>query len=190
MSFVSRSAIFLLSLACAAVLQANVAPPGADQVKAELWSYFKNIEKNSPTVLGGLAKSPESMAAIKQRIDTMSDGEVAQFRKMMVEAPDWRVAPEAISTAFPPQMLDHIRNIGSAYNEKLPQAEKMRDEVRMLVRALRLAPEAKLVELGIDRATLGSIETALDNMNALQLAALHRRVTEATDWRQQSAVAI
>lgn len=187
MSFVSRSAMVLLSLACAAVLQANVAPPAPEQVKSELLSYFQNIEKNSPTVLGGLAKSPESMAAIKKRIDSMSDAEVAQFQKMMAEAPDWKVAPEAFASGFPPEMLDQIRKIGGSVQAELPQADKMREDVGLLVDVLRQASDAKLNELGIDRRTIESLEATLKGMDPVQLAMLQKR---ATDWRSRSSMAI
>ena len=187
MSFVSRSAMVLLSLACAGVLQANVAPPRADQVKSELWSYFQNIEKNSPTVLGGLSTSSESMTAIKQRIDSMSDREVAQFQKMMAEAPDWKVAPEAFAAGFPPEMLDQIRKIGGSVQAEVPASARMREDVRLLADVLRKTSDAKLNELGIDRRTIETLEATLNGMDPVQLAMLQRR---ATDWRSTSSTAI
>jgi hypothetical protein len=190
MKFMSRSLSLVLVCLCTAAAFANVAPPARDQVRAELSSYFKNIEKNSPTVLGGLAKSPEAMKAIQDRIATMSDEEAAAFQKMLAETPDWKLAPEAFAGAFPPEMLEQIKRVGVDYTQQVPKGEKMRAEVRTLVEVLKQVPDAKLLELGIDRRMIASLDTTFEQMTPLQVAMLQRQAGDTTSWREKSALAI
>jgi hypothetical protein len=92
-----RLGLLVLSCFWTFAAQASVAPTTGDgkpldakeraSVRAQLSSYFKDIEKNSPTVLGGLAQSPETMTAIQQRIDGLSDAELTRFRDLMAQAP-------------------------------------------------------------------------------------------------------
>ena len=161
-----------------------------EHVRAELRSYFKNIGKSSPTVFGGLAQSPEALQAVDERIASMSDAELARFQTMMAEAPDWKIAPEAIAKAFPPEMLDQIRKVGADYTARVPKGETMREDVQTLVRVLKLAPDAKLKEMGIDRTMLTSLEGTFAGMSPLQAAMLQRQAAEGTTWRENSALAL
>ena len=159
-------------------------------VRAELRSYFKNIGTNAPTLFGGLAQSPGAMKAIDERISSMSDADLARFQKLMADAPDWKMAPEAIARSFPPEVLQQIRKVGADYTARVPKAETMRQDVQTLIRVLKLAPDAKLKEMGIDRKMLASLEGTFSGMSPLQVAALQRQAFEGTTWRQNSVVAL
>lgn len=171
---------------------ANVAPdPKQDreQVRSQLASYFRDIGKNSPTVLGGLAKSPDAMEAIQKRITSMSDEELANFQKLIAQSPDWKLAPEAFAAAFPPDMLQQIRRVGNDYVQQLPAAGKMRDDVLSLVSILKLLPDAKLKEIGIDRKMVDTLASTFQAMSPLQTAMLQRQAGPGNAWREQSAIA-
>ncbi len=176
---------------------ANVAPAGASQtpagrerVRSQLSNYFKDIQRNSPTVLGGLAKSPDAMAAIQERIARMDDAELTRFQKLMAETPDWKVAPEAFAGAFPPEVLNQVRAVGADYAAQVPKGKIMRDDVRSLVSVLRMLPEGKFKELGIDRKMIESLDATFAGMTPLQLAILQKRVDESSPWREKSAAAL
>jgi hypothetical protein len=196
-----RLVLVVLSCLWTLATQASVAPPAADaakpldakskaSVRAELSSYFKDIEKNSPTVLGGLAQSPDTMAAIQKRIDGLSDAELTRFRDLMAEAPDWKVAPEAIASAFPPEMLNQINRVGAEYTAQVPKGDRMRDDVRTLVGVLKQLPDEKLQQAGIDRQMVASLEATFTEMSAMQAAMLQKHAGATSSWREQSALAI
>lgn len=187
MKVLSRALIFVLFASSVAVSAAVT--PRPDDVRTQLASYFRNIEQNSPTVLGGLAKSPEAMKAIQERIATMSDAEAAKFQKLLAETPDWKVAPEAFADAFPPDVLEQIRRVGADYAAQVPKAEKMRDEVRTLVEVLKHVPDAKLQELGVDRKTVNSLEETFAKMSPMQVAMLQRQTGDSA-FREKSALAV
>ena len=190
MKVLTRSMSVVLTVLCAGTLVANVAPAAPDQVRAQLSSYFKNIGTNSPTVLGGLAKSPEAMAAVQERIAKMSDAEAAKLQKLLSETPDWQIAPEAFAGAFPPEMLEQIKRVGAGYTAAIPKAEKMLDDVRTLVEVLKRVPDTRLQELGIDRKMIASLGTTFEQMTPLQVAMLQRQATDANGWNEKSALAI
>jgi hypothetical protein len=200
-----RIPIRLLSIALSllapfAAARAAVAPASAipktdltaadrELVRSELSTWFRNVEKNSPTVLGGLARSPESMAAIQKRIAGMGDADLARFRTMMAESPDWKVAPEAFAGAFPPEVLDQVRRVGASYAEELPKGEILREDVRALAQVLKLVPDSKLAELGIDRKMVDSLEQTFDGMTPLQATMLRQHAMGGA-WREQTATAL
>jgi hypothetical protein len=175
-------------------MRGSVAPDPAlnspDHVRAELRAYFKDIGKNAPTAFGGLANNPTALKAVDERIATMNDAELAHFQQMMKEAPDWKQVPEAIAKSFPPEMVEQIRKLGADYTARIPKGEGMRDDVQLLVRVLRQAPDAKLKEMGIDRKMLDSLEGTFNGMSPLQLAMLQRQAAEGTTWRENSALAM
>ena len=74
-----RKSMFWLTIAALIVLpmEGAVTVPDNTQVRNELSSYFGRIAENSPTVLGGLAKSPDTMNAIQKRIASMTDAELS-----------------------------------------------------------------------------------------------------------------
>lgn len=186
-----RSVSLVMMFLAAFSMHAALAPSSSiESVRAQLSSYFRDIEHNSPTVLGGLAKSPEAMAAIQKRIAEMSDEELRGFQKQIAAAPDWKVAPEAFAAAFPPAVLDQARRAGIDYAKQIPKGEVMRDDVRALTALLKLLPDAKLRELGIDRKMIASLEATFAGMTPLQVAAFQKHAAETTDWRQQSATAL
>lgn len=163
---------------------------GRELVRSQLLLYFNDIAKNSPTVLGGLSKSPETLKAIQERIAVMSDDDLARFQKMMADTPDWRVAPEAFASAFPPEVLEHVRRVGADYAKQLPEGETMRGNVRTLVGILKLLPDAKLAELGVDRKMVASLEETFTEMSPLQTAMLQKRMSEISPWGEKSATAL
>jgi hypothetical protein len=185
-----RSLLLTLIVVPALTLHAAVVPNGTADVRRELSAYFAGIDKNAPTVLGGLAKSPETMAAVQQRIATMSDAEVAEFRKMMHDAPDWKAAPELFAKSFPPEVLSQVRRVGSDYAARIPRGEEMRDDVRTLTKVLSLLPDEKLKELGVDRATVDALEKTIDGITPLEAAMLQRQLSERGPWEARSAAAV
>lgn len=200
MRILARFVSICLPLCFAAVALDAAAVPAArtkagplsdrEVVREQLASYFKSIDRNSPTVLGGLAKSPETMAEIQARIANLDDAELARIQKLMAETPDWKVAPEAFASAFPPEVLDQMRLVGADYAKQMPKGERMRDDVRTLVGVLKVMPDAKLAELGIDRKTIASLEATMDGMTPLQATMLQRRIEETSPWREKSATAL
>lgn len=179
-----------LFVAAAVPLRASVVPPGGTNVRQELAQYFANISRNSPTVLGDLASSPATMAAIQQRIATMSDEEVAKFGALMAQTPDWKAAPEAFAKAFPPEMLEQIRRVGDDTAAQVPRGEEMRDDVKKLTTVLKVLPDAKLKELGIDRKQLESLDATFGGLSPAEAAMLHRELSTAGPWDSKSAAAM
>ena len=193
-----RLALFVLSL-WAFAAQGSVAPATEGRpldaksrasVKAQLSSWFAEIDKNSPTVLGGLKDSADTMSAIQKRIDTLSDAELIRFRDLMAQAPDWKAAPEAIASAFPQEMLNQVNRVGAEYTAEIPRGEKMRDDVRTLVTVLKQLPDAKLKEAGLDREMVTALEATFTQMSPMQAAILQKHISEKGSWREQSAMAI
>ncbi|HSP17358.1 MAG TPA: hypothetical protein VLV78_21620 [Thermoanaerobaculia bacterium] len=170
---------------------ASAAPPSEatqrDQTRKELTSFFAGISDNAPGALGSIKKSPEAMAAVKSRIDSLSDAEVAEFSQFMREVPDWKSAPEMLARVLPAETLKKLEAEGSDFTARVPKAEKMRDDVRTLVATLKLLPDTKLEELGIGRAKLDEIDQSLQQLTTLQLAMLQRQVTRAGGWEQGAA---
>jgi hypothetical protein len=186
-----RSVSLAILVLAAFAMDAAVAPSsGIESVRAQLSSYFRDIERNSPTMLGGLAKSPEAMAAIQKRIATMSDEELRGFQQQIAAAPDWKVAPEAFASAFPPAVLEEARRAGADYAKQIPKGEVMRDDVRALARVLELLPDAKLKELGIDRKMIAALDATFSGMTPMQAAVFQKHTAETTDWRERSAMAL
>ena len=134
-----RKSMFWLTIAALIVLpmEGAVTVPDNTQVRNELSSYFGRIAENSPTVLGGLAKSPDTMNAIQKRIASMTDAELSKFGALMAQTPDWKLAPEALAGAFPPEMLDQIRRVAKNHAANVPNGEAMRDDVLSLVAVLK-----------------------------------------------------
>ena len=187
----------LITLATAALLfaalpaRSNVAPPAGTpstaQVRQELQSYFANIAQNSPTVLGGIAQSPATLAAIQKRIAGMSDEELRGFQKLMAEAPDWKVAPEAVAGAFPQQMLEQMKRVSNDVESRIPRGEEMREDVQTLVAVLKVVPDSKLKELGVTREMVNSLDGTFAQMTDMQAALLQKR---AGGWEASGADAV
>jgi hypothetical protein len=172
-------------------VRASVAPDNSpEHARAELRAYFKDIGKNAPTAFGELSQSPGALKAIDERLASLSDADLSRLQKMMADAPDWKAAPELIAKSFPPEMLQQIKKVGADYTARVPKAETMRQDVEMLVRVLKMAPDAKLKEMGIDRKMLASLEGTFAGMSPLQVAMLQRQAVEGTTWRQNSALAL
>ncbi|HEY5610699.1 MAG TPA: hypothetical protein VIL97_05810 [Thermoanaerobaculia bacterium] len=192
----SRRPVSLATLIFILILPASLFAAAAPQqrpreaVRAELAAYFRDIAQNSPRVLGGLAGSPETMTAIQQRIASMSDEELAKFEKLLADTPDWKVAPEAIASAFPPEVLAQVKKVGADYTDQLPKGDKMREDVQTLLGVLKLLPDAKLLDLGIDRKMIATLEETFTEMTPLQAAMLQKRAADTSSWREQSALAI
>ncbi len=182
--------LFLIPLAAggASVADARGALAREDARK-QLAEYFANVSRNSPTVLGGLAKSPATMKAIQERIASMSGEELDRFRTMMEQSPDWKLAPEAFAAAFPPEVLEQVRRVGGEVAADVPEADAMRDDVATLVAVLRQLPDGKLGELGIDRSMLGALEQTFSQMTPVQAALLHEKVA-ASGFDAGSAAAL
>ncbi len=185
-----RKAFLYLTIAALIVvlpMQASVAPQDNASLRRELSSYFTDIAKNSPTVLGGLSKSPETMRAIQERIAKMSDAELAQFRQLTAQTPDWKIAPEALASAFPPEVLEQVKRVGANYTENVPEGAEMREDVLSLVAVLKVLPEDKLKELGVDRQLVTSLEATFDQMSPLQAAMLQQ---QGAGWTPAAGAAI
>ena len=188
-----RKSLFCLAVAVLAValpLQSSVVPPDNAAVRKELSAYFSNIAENSPTVLGGLAKSPGTLNAIQSRIATMSDAEISKFRNLIATTPDWKIAPEALAGAFPPEMLEQMKRVGTNYAEGVPAGEEMRDDVLSLVAILKVLPDARLKELGVDRQTVTALDATFTDMTPLQVAMLQRKASETAAWGASGAAAM
>ncbi len=191
--------IILITTLCLVALPISAASiPDAPQPRAasatdarkELAAYFSNLERNSPTVLGGLASSPEAIEAIQARIASMSDAEVARFQKLMNEAPDWKAAPEAIAGAFPPDVLEQIQRVGEDYAARAPKGDRMRERARTLITVLEQMPDAKLAELGIDRKLVSSLEETFRRMSPLEATMLQARAGQKAPLDEKSAAAM
>ena len=189
-----RSLALAAMVAVPAVVQAASIPTGgtgsAAEARRQLSSYFANIKENSPTVLGGLAKSPDVMAAIQKKIASMSEQELLHYQKMMAVTPDWKLAPEAVVQAFPPEVLSHIKKVGADFVAESPEGKAMRDDVRTLVAVLKVMPDEKLAKLGVNREMVASLNATFEEMTPLQAAMLHRQATEGRPWDATSAAAM
>lgn len=190
-----RKSLYCMAIAALLVvmpLRAGVVTggPGNGDVRKQLSSYFAGIEKNSPTVLGGLASSPDTMQAIQSRIATMSDAEAAKFKALMEQTPDWKVAPEALAAAFPPEMIEHMKRVSADYSAEVPAGREMREDVLSLVAVLKMLPEDKLKELGVDRTMVASLEATFTEMTPLQAAMLHRKAGAEAPWDAAGAAAM
>lgn len=193
MKHAARSLCLLgMLVAPVASLHASAVPrtPTDADVRRELSTYFRNIEQTAPTMLGGVATSPAAMAAVQQRIADLSPEEVAAFKKMMAEAPDWKVAPEMIAKAFPPELIGQVKRVGADVAGRVSRAEEMREDVQTLAAVLKLLPDAKLAELGLDRAAVNSLAATVGEATPLQAAMLHREASEAGGWDARGAAAI
>ena len=185
---------FMFSLAIAALIvlpmQGAITTPDNKQVRKELSSYFGGIAENSPTVLGGLSKSPDTMQAIQRKIASMSDEELSRFGAMMAQTPDWKIAPEALAAAFPPEMLDHIKRVGTNHAANAPNGEVMRDDVLSLVAVLKVLPDEKLKELGVDRTLVGSLEQTFHQMSPMEAAMLQQHTSQTSEWEAAGSAAV
>jgi hypothetical protein len=66
----------------------------------------------------------------------------------------------------------------------------MRDDVRTLVTVLKLMPDNKLTELGLNREMVASLSATFNEMTPLQAAMLHRQAGASQPWDPTSAAAI
>jgi len=187
-----RCSLLLSLLAVPAALHSAAVPKALDnsQVRKELSGYFAQIAQNSPTVLGTMAKSPDTMAAVQKRIAGMSDEELSGFRKLMAETPDWKMAPEVFTRAFPPDVLKQIKRVGNEYVATASRGDEMRNDVKTLASILKLLPDAKLKEVGVDRTMLDSLEATFEGISPLQATMLHQKAGEVSAWDARSAAAL
>lgn len=191
----ARSSALALALCLfSAAAWASVAPTSEaaqrEQTRKELNAFFNGLSESTPGALGTIRKSPETMKAVRNRIAGMSDGEVAEFHQLMTEVPDWKSAPQTLAKLLPPETLKKLQADGADFTARVPQAEKMRDDVRTLVTALKLLPETKLQEIGVDRKKLDDIDQSLQQLTPLQIAVLQKQLTQAGGWETQGAAAL
>ncbi|MFA6957924.1 MAG: hypothetical protein WC538_18815 [Thermoanaerobaculia bacterium] len=188
------AAVVALALASGS-LMAAVAPAasraeGSGDTRAQLASYFDNIGTNSPTVLGALQKSPETVDAIRSRIDSMSDAEVAELQKMMAEMPTWEIAPEAMAEALPLDMRQQLTSAGRYYGTKAKDVQALRNDAFTLIAVAKLLPKEQLAKLGIDGKSVAAMETTLGSLDPLQTALLQERLARESQWATTSRAAI
>lgn len=188
---INRLLTLVTALVLAGAVTAGASVPAAQpDPRKELAEWFANVERNAPTVLGGLADSPETMEAIQKRIASMSDAEIARFRTLMSQAPDWKVAPEAIAAAFPPDVLAQIGRAGGDAAARSPKGERTREQLQALVTVLEQLPDAKLAELGIERKAVGSLGQTLARMSPLEATMLQARAGAKAPIDEKSAAAM
>lgn len=182
----------LLVVFAASTVFASAVPPtkGSEAVKQQLSAYFANIQRNSPTVFASLQKSPETMKAIQSRIAAMSDEEAARLGTLMSEAPGWRSAPEMLAGAIPADMLEQLQGVGADLVSRVPEAERTRNDVAALIEVLKLLPDTRLQELGLDRNMVDSLDRAFKEMGPLDAAALQKQLSDAGPWADRKASAL
>lgn len=153
-----------------------------EDTRTQLISYFQDIGANSPTVLGALQRSPETMEAIHERIEAMSDEELAEIQGMMADMPSWRLAPEALVESLPLEMRRQLKNAGTYYSSRASDVKEMRDDAFTLITIAKILPESELGKLGIDSESVTSLEKALESLDPLQSAILEERLAKEADW--------
>ncbi len=158
------------------------------QVRSELAAFFAHLGDKSP--LGDMSRSPQALQEINKRIASMSDAEVAEFQKMMTEVPDWQKAPQEITKMMPDGTLQKIKATSAEFAARAPAAEKTRDDVGTIAAVLKMLPDAKLQELGIQRPMLDSLQTAVGQLSPVQSGVLEQKLSTSKAWQVNSAAAI
>lgn len=160
------------------------APSSAEEVRKQLAAFFAGGG------VGDLKTSPGTLEAVQSRIAGMSDEELAQFQKFIADDPNWRNMPKAMAAAIPPDVLKNLERAAADLTARVPDAERMRDDIRTLTTVLRLLPDAKLTELGIDRQMLDSLDRTFAGLSPLQAAMLQKQIIEISGWNATSAKAM
>jgi hypothetical protein len=176
--------LFALNAAANVVPPKPEAPASREEVRKQLAAFFAGGG------VGDLKKSPGTSEAVQTRIDTMSDEELAQFQKFIADDPDWRNMPKAMAAAIPPDVLKNLERAGADLTARVPAAERLHDDIRTLTTVLRLLPDAKLTELGINRQILDSLDGTFAGLSPLQAAMLQKQISEISGWDAASASAM
>jgi hypothetical protein len=169
---------------------ANVVPakPGApasgEEVRKQLAAFFAGGG------VGDLKKSPGTLQQVQKRIAAMSADELAEFQKFIAETPDWRNMPKTMAAAIPTDVMKSLQRAGADFTARVPDAERMRGDIRTLTTVLRVLPDAKLKELGIDRQMLDSLDGTFAGLSPLQAAMLQKQMLEISSWNATSASAM
>lgn len=191
MRFRKDIGLFLLFLIPGSLAWASVAPAASrDEIRKQLATFFSHIDDQSPPALTAISKSPETLAAINKRIASMSDAELADFQKMMKEVPDWQTAPQQITKMLPPEAMKTIEKTSAEFTKNAPRAERMRSDISTLSTVLKMLPDAKLKELGIDRSMIDSLNLANAQLSPLQAGILERQLEGSAGWQEKAAAAI
>ena len=184
MKIVSRSAVLFSLLLCSVAMQASVSTSARDHVVGELNAFLASEDSRI-----AVSDAPEARAALRERIKNLTDSEVAEFQTLMAAVPEWKSAPSALSAIFPADTRRALKETGADLAARGPKAQAMRKDMQTLVGALKVLPEEKLAELGIDRTMVASLENVIGNLSPLHAAALEKEIDAAT-WQQQSAAAM
>jgi hypothetical protein len=160
------------------------APASREEVRKQLAAFFAGGG------LGDLKKSPGLEEAVQKRINAMSDDELSSFQKLIAGTPNWRSLPQAVSAAIPAEVKKSVERAAADLTTQVSEAERMRDDVRTLAAVLRLLPDQKLKELGLDRRMLGSLDGVLSDLAPLQVAMLQKQLAGVSTWNETSAKAM
>ncbi|HSP14116.1 MAG TPA: hypothetical protein VLV78_05130 [Thermoanaerobaculia bacterium] len=175
--------IFLAS----GIASASVAPPDARQeLKKQFAVFFAQVDEKSLEAFGAMKQSPETLKAIEKQVDAMSDEQVAKLRQTIGEFP----TPGAITEMFPPKARDAMKKMAADAADLAPRAGQMRDDVLALTRLLKSVPDAKLRELGVDRAKLDLIERAFTQISPLEATQVQKQLAGNAEWQSKSATAL
>jgi hypothetical protein len=160
------------------------APSSTEEVRKQLAAFLAGGG------VGDMKKSPGTLQAVQKRIGAMSDDELAEFKKFIADTPNWRNMPQTMAAAIPPDVLKILERAGADFTARVPAAERMREDIRTLTTVLRMLPDAKLAELGIDRQMLDSLDGTFAELSPLQAAMLQKQITETSGWNAASASAM
>lgn len=187
----SLALFFACVLLPASAALANVAPAASrEEVKKKLETFFARMDDKSPSALRKISQSPATLKEIDQRIESMSDADVAEFQKLMAEVPDWQTAPQAIAKMLPPEAMKTIDKASADFTKRAPRAERTRNDIATLATVLKMLPDAKLKELGITREMVGSLDGAMNQISPLQAGVLEQQLGKDASWQAKSDAAL
>lgn len=187
--------VLVVSFLGSVVLHAASAPPlnpensSREEVRTQLSSFVARIGGQSPEGFGALRKSP-AMEAAQRRIATLSDEELAEFQQLMAETPDWSKTPESLAKLLPPGLNDRIDAASADISSRIPRAERMREDAGTLLTVLKMLPDAKLKELGIERSSIDTLEQSFRELTPIETTVLQKRLADTTKWDIDGVAAV
>lgn len=185
--FAAAIAVSISCIGAAAQTALAVAPQvpqaEAERFREELAVFFDKAAEFSPTALGAVAKNPEAMQRIRERIGKLAPEELKAMHAVFSQVPAWQVVPEALKSSLPAGALQQMDALSEQVANQAREIEGFRDEVSEMYAALQLLPPGTLDQLGHDPASVALAQRNLQALPRQGLAIVREQMAQHGDWK-------
>jgi hypothetical protein len=167
-------------------LSAKTTAEDLEDFRGELADFFTNVHEISPTAFGSQPIEPGALMEIRKSIGRLTPAELHAMHGVFSTVPNWKMAPEMMSTALTPEQRQELSIIADDLVSQEQALEEFRRELAGFYATVKLVPGESLGALGTDRTSVTQAQELVEQMEPLQLALLRQELDQNPEWTHSS----